>query len=99
MADQVRLSQSEANSAKSKIANKTDSWLSNMSSLEKEVSDLANWFKGDTGNALVELFRKCQKEIKGDINRFISEYNGTIDKAVNALTNADRQTATAIGNL
>lgn len=99
MAERVQLSQSDANAAKGKIKNKSDSWLQNMSNLEKEVQTMANWFKGDTGNALIALYQRCQKEIKQDIEKFITEYNSTIDKAVSTLQQADSDVARQIGNM
>jgi len=63
--------------------------MQNMSAIEKEVQTMANWFKGETGDALIVLYQRCQKEIKQDIEQFIAEYNGTIDKAVRSLQDAD----------
>jgi len=99
MAERIQLSQGEANSAKGRIKSKSDSWMQNMSTIEKEVTAMANWFKGETGNALIALYQKCQSEIKKDIGRFISEYNETIDKAVHSLQDADHQVARQIGAL
>ena len=99
MAERIQLSQSDANAAKGKIVNKSQSWLQNISTLEKEVQTMANWFKGETGNALIALYKRCQSEIKKDIEQFIAEYNQTIDKAVSTLQGADSQVATSINNM
>jgi len=93
MADCIQLSQKDADSAKSRIKSKSDSWINNMTNIEKEVLAMVNWFKGETGAALIQLYQKCQKEIRKDIEQFISEYNGTIDKAVRSLQDADRSVA------
>jgi len=99
MAERIQLSQGDANAAKGRITNKSNSWLQNMSTLEKEVQTMANWFKGDTGNALIALYQRCQKEIKQEIEKFITEYNGTIDKAVSTLQQADADVARQIGSM
>jgi len=99
MADSIQLSQGEASSAKGRITSKSSSWLGNMSTLEKEVNTMANWFKGDTGNALLGLYQRCQADIKKEIEKFITEYNQTIDKAVSSLQSADAQVASSINNM
>jgi len=98
-ADRIQVSQGEASSAKSRITSRSNTWLSNIKTLENEVKTMANWFKGDTGNALITLYQKCQSEIKKDIEQFITDYNKTIDKAVSELQGADSQVASAIGNM
>jgi len=97
MAERIQLSLSEAGSAKERIKSKSNSWIQNMSIIEKEVQNMANWFKGETGNALITMYQRCQKEIKDDIEQFISDYNGTIDKAVSSLQDADSSVARRIG--
>ena len=99
MAERIQLSQSDAASAKGRITSKSDAWLQNMSTLEKEVQTMANWFKGDTGNAMIALYQRCQQKIKSDIQQFISDYNGTIDKAVSSLQSADSQVANSINGM
>ena len=99
MAERIQLSQSEANSSKSRIKSKSDSWMQEMSKIEKEVQSMANWFKGETGNALIALYQKCQQEIKKDIAEFITGYNATIDKSVSALQSADSSVAKQIGSM
>jgi len=96
MADSIQLSQKDAESAKLRITTKSDTWINNMSSIEKEVSAMANWFKGETGAALILLYQKCQKDIQKDIHQFIGEYNGTIDRAVSSLQDADHSVAKQI---
>jgi len=88
---------SDAGSAKGRISSKSNSWMQNMSTIEKEVQTMANWFKGETGDALIALYQRCQKEIKRDIEQFITEYNGTIDNAVRSLQDADSSVARQIG--
>ena len=97
MAERIQLSLSDANSAKGRISSKSNSWMQNMSTIEKEVQTMANWFKGETGDALIALYQRCQKEIKREIEQFIMEYNGTIDKAVRSLQDADSSVARQIG--
>ena len=99
MAERIQLSQSEAGSAKGRIKAKSDSWMQNMTSVEKEVQAMAYWFKGETGNALIALYQKCQREIKKDIEQFIIDYNGTVDRAVRSLQDADSSVARQIAVL
>ena len=99
MAERIQVSQSDASSAKGRIRSKSNTWLGQMSSLEKEVQTMANWFKGETGNALISLYQRCQSEIKKEIEKFITEYNQTIDKAVGALQDADSQVASSINSM
>jgi len=97
MAENIQLSRNDANSSMGRIKSKSDSWLQNMCSIEKEVHMMSDWFKGETGNALVTLYQRCQKDIKNDIEHFIAEYNGTLDKAVSALQDADSSVAKQLG--
>ena len=99
MARQIQVSQSDANAAKGRIISKANTWMGNISVLEKEVETMAGWFKGETGTALIGLYKKCQKEIKKDIENFIAEYNQTIDKSVSALQDADSQVASSINKI
>jgi len=99
MAERIQLSRNDANTAMGRLSTKSDSWLQNMSNIEKEVQAMSDWFKGETGNALIALYQRCQKEIKKDIERFITEYNGTVDKAVNSLQDADSSVAKQIGGV
>ena len=89
MAETIQTSESRAQTAKARIQNKTDSWLANMKSIENEVKAMEEWYKGETGPALVRLYQRCQKEAKNNIERFIAEYNETIDKSVYTLLDAD----------
>jgi len=97
MAENIQLSRNDADSAKGRINSKSDSWLQNMSSIEKEVQTMSDWFRGETGNALIALYQRCQKEIKKDIEQFIEGYNGTLDKAVSTLQDADSSIAKQLG--
>ena len=99
MAERIQLSQGDASLAKGRIKSEASSWMQNMSAVEKEVQSMADWFKGETGNALIALYQKCQKEIKKDIEQFITDYNWTVDRAVRSLQDADSLVARQIGVL
>jgi len=99
MAERIQLSQGEANSSKGRIKSRADSWLQNMSTIEREVMSMANWFKGETGDELIKLYQRCQREIKREIEEFITEYNSTIDKSVQSLQSADSSLAKKIAGM
>lgn len=96
MAERIQLSINDAYTAKGRISSKANSWMQSMSTIEKEVQTLANWFKGETGDELIALYERCQKEIKKDIEQFVAEYNRAIDKAVRSLQDADSSVARQI---
>ena len=97
MAERIQLSEAEGLSAEGRIKSKTNAWLQNMSTIEKEVQSMASWFKGETGAALITLYYTCQTEIKKEIDQFITDYNKTLQKAIRSLMEADMQIASAIG--
>ena len=98
MADRINVSESNATAIRQKIVSESLTWLNGMSKIKNKVGEISRSLESETGLALIELFERCQREIKSNIENFITEYNRIISLSVSKLQSADAQIASSIGS-
>ena len=97
MADRIKLSTSEANSAVNTIKRKATEAQTTVNNLERDVRNVKSWWEGDSSNAFVDEFTKSKKEFDKMID-CINQYADLLKKAIEIQQKADADIARQMRN-
>jgi len=97
MADVIRLSESEAISSKQKMADKAQTFLGGIKTLDNEVNSITRWYQGEAAVKFIDkYFSYVKPEIEKMVNECVEEYGALLMKVVNQQQEADRAAASMI---
>ena len=92
MADKIKLSATEANSAVRKIKGKAIEAQNTVNQLQRDIHNVKTWWEGDSAVTFISEFEKSKKEFDKMIE-CINKYGDLLIKAINIQQDADVETA------
>ncbi len=92
MAEKIELSASEATSSVRTIKGKAKDAQNTVNTLQRDIRNVKNWWKGDSAVAFVDEFEKSKKEFDKMIE-CINKYADLLSKAIEIQQKADADIA------
>ena len=95
----IQLSVEAKEASKKKFITERDNIITSLEKLQREVNNVQNWWKGQSGVAFMEKFTQVKAEIKAGIEGCVADYCQLMDATVEAHMEADRQLAAKVRSL
>ena len=92
MADKIKLSATEANSAVRTIKGKASEAQNTVNQLQRDINNVKTWWEGDAAVAFVSEFEKSKREFDNMIE-CINKYGDLLTEAIRIQQEADTEIA------